>query len=44
MRFLDKVVFKQNVYKDLMITAITSLILESTSTSDYYMINKGGSK
>ena len=42
--FVDKVLLKQNVDKEMIITSITCLILESASTSDYYKINRGVSK
>ena len=37
-------IVEKNVDKEMIITSITCLILESTSTSDYYDINRGVSK
>ena len=38
---VDIVVLKQNFDTEMIITSITCLILESSSTSDYYKTNKG---
>ena len=44
MRFLDKLVLKQNFGQKLMINAITCSMLESPSTSGYDEIENGVSK
>ena len=44
MRFLDKLVLKQNFDKKLMINVITSSMLDYPSTSDYYEMENGVSK
>ena len=44
MSFLEKLVLKQNFDKKLIIIEITSSMLESPSTSDYYEMNNSVSK
>ena len=41
MRFLDKLVLKQNFDRNLMINAITCSILKCPSTSDYDEMENG---